>query len=194
VLAGLRISSQRSSASLCGENIKLRRRRKVWLARRVIFLAVYLNKKNSLDTSYRKRIMIDIQIKDKPISVQECTDLVSSASTGGTTIFVGTVRDSTNGKPVLRLEFEAYEPMAISEMRKIAEQAKLKWKADKIAIHHRVGVLEIKEIAVIIAVSTPHRKAAFEACQYCIDTLKETVPIWKKEIFEDGEVWVAAHP
>ncbi|MFT7605659.1 MAG: molybdopterin synthase catalytic subunit, partial [Saprospiraceae bacterium] len=72
--------------------------------------------------------------------------------------------------------------------------AKLKWKADKIAIHHRVGVLEIKEIAVIIAVSTPHRKAAFEACQYCIDTLKETVPIWKKEIFEDGEVWVAAHP
>ena len=138
--------------------------------------------------------MIDIQIKDTPLSVQECSDLVVSEASGGTTVFVGTVRNSTKGKAVLRLEFEAYKPMAISEMRKIAEQAQEKWKAEKVVIHHRVGVLAIKEIAVIIAVSTPHRKAAFEACEYCIDTLKETVPIWKKEIFEDGEVWVAAHP
>ena len=92
------------------------------------------------------------------------------------------------------MEFEAYGPMAVSEMRKIAVQAEEKWKCEKIAIHHRTGVLQIQEIAVIIAVATPHRKAAFEACQYCIDTLKETVPIWKKEIFEDGEIWVAAHP
>ncbi|MEL6718668.1 MAG: molybdenum cofactor biosynthesis protein MoaE, partial [Bacteroidota bacterium] len=90
--------------------------------------------------------------------------------------------------------FEAYEPMAVSEMRKIAEQAAHRWEARNISIHHRVGTLQVGEIAVIIAVATPHRKAAFEACQFAIDTLKETVPIWKKEIFEDGEVWVAAHP
>ncbi len=138
--------------------------------------------------------MIDIQIKEIPLSVDECNKLVVSESSGGTTLFVGTVRNQTKGKSVVRLEFEAYKPMAISEMQKIAEQAKEKWKADKVVIHHRVGVLKIKDIAVIIAVSTPHRKASFEACQFCIDTLKETVPIWKKEIFEDGEVWVAAHP
>jgi len=95
---------------------------------------------------------------------------------------------------LLLLEFEAFEPMAISEMCKIAESIMDKWSATKVSIHHRVGTLAIKEIAVVIAVSTPHRQAAFEACQYAIDTLKETVPIWKKEIFEDGEVWVAAHP
>ncbi len=138
--------------------------------------------------------MIDIQLKDTELSVQECNDLVVSDGSGGIAIFVGTIRNQTKGKAVQRLEFESYKPMAISEMRKIAEQAKEKWEAEKIVIHHRVGVLQIREIAVIIAVSTPHRKAAFEACQYCIDTLKETVPIWKKEIFEDGEVWVAAHP
>lgn len=138
--------------------------------------------------------MIDIQLKDTPLSTTECSDLVASPSTGGTVLFVGTVRNHTKGKAVVRLEFEAYAPMAVSEMRKIAEVAKSKWSADKIVIHHRVGVLAIGEIAVIIAVATPHRVAAFEACQYAIDTLKETVPIWKKEIFEDGEVWVAAHP
>lgn len=138
--------------------------------------------------------MIDIQLKDTPLSTTECSDLVASPSTGGTVLFVGTVRNHTKGKAVVRLEFEAYAPMAVSEMRKIAAEAKSRWSADKIVIHHRIGVLAIGEIAVIIAVATPHRKAAFEACQYAIDTLKETVPIWKKEIFEDGEVWVAAHP
>ncbi len=138
--------------------------------------------------------MIDIQLKSTPVIPQECINYVASNSAGGSTVFIGTVRDNTKGKPVLRLEFEAYKPMAVAEMRKIAEQAKSKWSAEKISIHHRVGVLQIGDIAVVIAVATPHRKAAFEACQYCIDTLKETVPIWKKEIFEDGEVWVAAHP
>ncbi len=95
---------------------------------------------------------------------------------------------------MLRLEFEAYEPMAVSEMDKIAKQAIEQFPVQKIAIHHRTGILEIGEVPVIIAVSAAHRAAAFEACQYCIDNLKQTVPIWKKEIFEDGEVWVAAHP
>jgi molybdopterin synthase catalytic subunit len=117
-----------------------------------------------------------------------------SPQSGGIDVFIGTVRDSTKGKSVTRLEFEAYEPMAIKEMEKIAARAFEKWAVQKLLIHHRTGTLEIGEVPVIIAVSCAHRDAAFEACRYVIDTLKQTVPIWKKEIFEDGEVWVAAHP
>ncbi len=113
---------------------------------------------------------------------------------GGIDVFMGTVRDVTKGKKVVRLEFEAYEQMALSEMRKIAEDIIAQWPVHKIVIHHRTGVLQIGDIAVIIAVSAAHRAAAFEACRFAIDTLKQTVPIWKKEVFEDGEVWVAAHP
>ena len=138
--------------------------------------------------------MIEIKIKDTPLIEKECQDFVADNSAGGTVVFVGTIRDQTKGKNVLKLEFESFIPMAEKEMRKIAEEVKDKWSALKVCIHHRVGELAIGEIAVIIAISTPHRKAAFEACEYAIDTLKETVPIWKKEIFEDGEVWVAAHP
>ena len=138
--------------------------------------------------------MLDIQLMEIPLDVTACYDLVTHDAAGGVSLFIGTVRNQTKGKNVVRLDFEAYAPMAISEMRKIAEQAQSKWQVEKMCIHHRTGTLQIGEIAVIIAVATPHRKAAFEACQYAIDTLKETVPIWKKEIFEDGEVWVAAHP
>lgn len=138
--------------------------------------------------------MLDIQIKETPLSEQECLNAVADAAAGGTVVFVGTVRNQTKGKTVVRLEFESYIPMAEKEMRKIAEMATQKWKTLHISIHHRVGNLQIGDIPVIIAVSAPHRKAAFEACEYAIDTLKETVPIWKKEVFEDGEVWVAAHP
>ena len=138
--------------------------------------------------------MTDIQIQETTLNPQDCLDFVASPSAGAITSFVGTVRNQTDGKTVLKLDFEAYKPMAIKEMQKIADYAKWKWKAEKIAIHHRVGSLTIGEIAVVIAVATPHRKASFEACEYCIDTLKETVPIWKKEFFEGGEIWVAAHP
>lgn len=138
--------------------------------------------------------MINIQIKEEALSEQECHELAADDAAGGTVVFVGTVRNQTKGKKVVRLEFESFIPMAEKEMRKIAEQVEQKWEALQVVIHHRVGVLDVGEIPVIIAVSTPHRNAAFEACQYAIDTLKETVPIWKKEIFEDGEVWVAAHP
>lgn len=138
--------------------------------------------------------MIDIQIKEETLSITDCSDRVADDRAGGTTVFVGTVRNQTKGKKVEQLIFESYVPMAKKEMQKIAESATEKWDALHISIHHRIGTLEVGEIPVIIAVSTPHRKAAFEACQFAIDTLKETVPIWKKEIFEDGEVWVAAHP
>ena len=138
--------------------------------------------------------MIDIQIKEDPLSEVECTQKVADPAAGGTVIFIGTVRNQTKGKSVVRLEFESYIPMAEKEMHKIAKVVEAKWNALHVCIHHRVGVLDVGEVPVIIAVATPHRKAAFEACEYAIDTLKETVPIWKKEIFEDGEVWVAAHP
>ena len=97
-------------------------------------------------------------------------------------------------KEVTQLDFSTYKPMAIKEMQKIADAALEKFGVTKIAIHHAEGLLTIGDVPVIITVSSPHRKAAFEACQYAIDTLKETVPIWKKEFFKDGEVWVNAHP
>ena len=138
--------------------------------------------------------MIDIQIHSDPLDLKLCYANVADPGVGGIVQFVGTVRNQTKGRKVLRLDFEAYEPMAIKEMTKIAERIIEQWSATHVSIHHRVGTLQIEDIAVIISVATPHRKAAFEACQFAIDTLKETVPIWKKEIFEDGEVWVAAHP
>jgi len=126
--------------------------------------------------------------------VQQCIDWVMTPESGGIDVFIGTVRNATKGKKVLRLEFEAYEPMALKEIEKIAAKAFEKWPVQKLLVHHRVGVLEVGEIPVIIAVSCAHRDAAFEACRFVIDTLKQTVPIWKKEVFEDGETWVAAHP
>ena len=138
--------------------------------------------------------MVDIQLTDKPLSAQTCIEYVLDGGAGAVDVFIGTVRDNTQGRTVTRLEYEAYEPMAISEMQKIASQAQQKWPIQRIAIHHRTGTLHIGDAAVVVAVSTPHRADAFEACRFVIDTLKQTVPIWKKEIFEDGEVWVAAHP
>jgi len=137
---------------------------------------------------------IEIILSDKTLNEQACLDFVKNDDSGGIVTFVGTVRNQTKGKRVLRLDFEAYEPMAVSEMRKIAEQALEKFSLKKIAIYHRVGNLEIGEVPVVIAASAAHRGAAFDACEYAIDMLKETVPIWKKEIFEDGEVWVSATP
>lgn len=136
----------------------------------------------------------DIILSHETLSLDKCRSFVSAGNCGGIAIFDGVVRNATSGKHVMRLEFEAYDAMAVSEMRKIADQALEKFEINKVVIHHRTGILGIGESAVIIAVSAAHRKAAFEACMYCIDTLKETVPIWKKEVFSDGEVWVAAHP
>jgi molybdopterin synthase catalytic subunit len=138
--------------------------------------------------------MTDLKITSETLNVAECISQVMLPQAGGVTVFVGTVRDQTKGKKVIRLEFEAYAKMALSEMQKIADEMMKRWPLHKILIHHRTGVLQIGEVPVIIAVSASHRDAAFEACRYAIDTLKQTVPIWKKEIFENGEEWVAAHP
>lgn len=136
----------------------------------------------------------EIKILDTSLDIQHCIDAVMSPECGGIDVFIGTVRNKTKGKTVVRLEFEAYEKMAVSEMQKIVEYAFEHWPLHKVIVHHRTGVLDIGEVPVVIAVAAAHRNAAFEACRYIIDTLKQTVPIWKKEIFEDGEVWVAAHP
>ena len=137
---------------------------------------------------------IFIKLTESELSLSECYEFVQDNGCGGLAVFVGTVRNNTKNKGVIKLEFSAYDPMAIKEMKVIAKKAKEMFGLEKIAIHHAVGSLDIGQVPVIIAVSSPHREAAFKACQFAIDTLKETVPIWKKEYFEDGEVWVNAHP
>jgi molybdopterin synthase catalytic subunit len=136
----------------------------------------------------------DIQIYDIPLDLTRCVNTVSDAGSGGIQVFIGNVRNMTGGKPVVRLEYEAYDSMALREMEKIANDAGEKWEITGVVIHHRTGVLETGDTAVIIAVGAAHRHAAIDACRYIIDTLKKTVPIWKKEVFEDGEVWVSAYP
>ena len=138
--------------------------------------------------------MQEIYVTLGKLDSKACTDYVTYSGAGGVVVFVGTVRDQTKGKTVKHLEFESYEPMAIKEMQRISDLAIEKWGLHKMVIHHRVGLVPITEEAVVIACSSAHRKEAFAACEYAIDTLKKTVPIWKKEIFEDGEVWVSAHP
>ena len=135
-----------------------------------------------------------IKITSDKLNIQNCYDFVQDASCGGIALFVGTVRNKTQDKSVKLLDFSTYQAMAIKEMKMIADKALKDFDILKIAIHHAKGKLHIGDIPVIIAVSSPHRKAAFEACQFAIDTLKETVPIWKKEHFEDGQVWVNSTP
>lgn len=134
-----------------------------------------------------------IKITDQPINTNEILAYTSDPQAGGIDVFIGTVRDKSFGKAVTKLEYEAYDTMAIKEMQKLCDTASQKWPIVKYAIVHRKGALQIGDIAVVIAVSTPHRAAAFEACQWLIDNLKVTVPIWKKEFYLDGDVWVAAH-
>lgn len=137
---------------------------------------------------------IDIRISDRPLEQEACLEFVRDDSCGGICVFIGTVRNSTGGKQVTRLDFSAYRPMALKEMQKIGEECLRDFGIFRISIHHAVGELTVGDIPVVIAVSSPHRAQAFAACQYAIDRLKQTVPIWKKEYFHDGEVWVNAHP
>ena len=131
------------------------------------------------------------RVVGEPLSPDAIAAEVDDPGAGGIVIFSGVVRNETGGRPVKFLEYEAHAPMAEAKMREIGETARARWQGVKrVAILHRVGRLEIGESSVLIAVSAAHRQDAFEACQYAIDTLKRTVPVWKKEHFEDGEVWV----
>lgn len=137
---------------------------------------------------------IDIQILDQALSIDQCYDYVIHKSCGGICLFVGTVRNHNKGEDVKYLEFESYKSMAIKEIHKICLIAKEQFHTQSIAVHHRLGHVEITEKAVIIAVSTVHRKNAFQACEFIIDKLKKTVPIWKREFLENGSYWVNATP
>ncbi len=125
----------------------------------------------------------------EPINAPGLIQHVRTAGDGAIVTFDGCVRNQSHGRRTLYLDYEAYETMAIAKMREIAGELHTKFSIDRVAIAHRLGRLEIGETSVFIAVSAPHRPAAFEACRYAIDTLKRTVPIWKKEYFEDGAVW-----
>ena len=130
----------------------------------------------------------------EPIDVTSALNYLQSEQAGAIDLFLGVVRDNTQERPVDRLEYEAYDRMAVSEMQKIADEARQQWPILRYAIIHRKGTLQIGEMAVLIGVATAHRADAFDACRYIIDTIKKTVPIWKKEVFTNGEEWVNAHP
>mgnify|MGYP001818310067 CR=1 FL=1 len=134
-----------------------------------------------------------IEIVEKIDTSQVFTEL-SDAQSGGICVFVGTVREFTQGEEVVSLEFETYQKMALKEMDKIASDAIQKWNLNKVIIRHAVGLKKVAEPVVAVGASSAHRDACFEACRYLIDTLKETVPIWKKEMFENKTIWVSAHP
>ncbi|MCI0547590.1 MAG: molybdenum cofactor biosynthesis protein MoaE [Candidatus Rokubacteria bacterium] len=132
-----------------------------------------------------------VRVVHEPIDERSLVAAVEDPGAGAVCLFSGVVRDQTGGRRVKFLEYEAHAPMAEAKMREIAAEVRARWgSVRRVALVHRVGRLEIGESSVLIAVSSAHRREAFEACHYAIDALKETVPVWKKEHFEDGEVWV----
>lgn len=135
-----------------------------------------------------------IALVDGPIDVEAVLRAVEGDGQGGVVLFVGRVRDRSGGRTVTHLEYEAYAPMARRELASLAARAQEQHGAERVALVHRLGRLEIGEAAVAIAVAAAHRDAAFAACRWLIDTLKQTVPIWKRECFVDGDVWVTARP
>ena len=137
---------------------------------------------------------ISVKISETTLSIDEAYQNILDDRCGGNCLFVGTVRNRNKGETVTHLDFDTYDAMAEKEMAKIAELCLAKFDITKVAIHHRKGYVGIKDIAVIIAVSSGHRDASFQACRFAIDTLKDTVPIWKKEHLEDGSYWVGARP
>lgn len=132
------------------------------------------------------------EIVTQPLDVSTVVAAVAGAGAGATVTFVGTTRNENEGRRVLRLEYETYPEMALAEMRKIGDAARQRWPIERIAIVHRIGVVPIGDASVVIAVSAGHRQPAFDACRFAIDRLKHVVPIWKKEYFEGGEVWIGS--
>ena len=133
-------------------------------------------------------------LSDRPLDVAAAVQRVEGPGMGGIVTFAGAVRDHARGRSIRHLEYEAYPEMAEREMEKIAAEAARRWPGCRVSIGHRMGHLEIGELAVVIAAAAPHRAEAFAACRFAIDTLKETVPIWKKEVATDGEYWVDDRP
>lgn len=129
-------------------------------------------------------------ISDEPIQINDCIEKVIRPEAGAISTFIGIAREFTRGKRTLHLEYDAYVPMAVKQLKRIGDEIKAEWPATEIAIAHRIGRLDISEVAVVIAVSSPHRDASFKASRYAIERIKEIVPIWKKEHWEDGTKWI----
>ncbi len=130
------------------------------------------------------------QIVRESIQTSGLVSQLTRDQDGAAVTFLGIVRNNTRGRRTTHLYYEAYEPMALRKMREIGESVRQRWQIGQVAMVHRLGRLEIGEVSVAIVITSPHRGIAFESCRYAIDRLKQTVPIWKKEFFEDGEVWV----
>ncbi len=133
-----------------------------------------------------------VALVEDPIDIPGLLRAVSHPQAGGIVLFLGTVRDNARGRRVRYLEYEAYQTLALREMNRVVDEAKQRWPLLGIGIVHRLGHLDVGEISVAIAVASAHRREAFEAGRFAIDTLKQTVPIWKKEVWEGGEVWVGS--
>ena len=138
--------------------------------------------------------MIDVLLSPTPLSIDAAYGKVTDPACGGIALFVGTIRNHNRGREVVRLHFESYEPMALREMTALAEELTVAHDLAHVAVHHRTGDLAIGEVAVVIAVSSAHRAAAFAGCSAIIDALKKRVPIWKREYLTDGSYWVNARP
>jgi molybdopterin synthase catalytic subunit len=130
------------------------------------------------------------RVTNQPIDLDELVRFVTDPEAGAVATFIGTTRNNNEGRQVIALDYEGYPEMAEKELRRIGEDAKTKWQICRMAITHRLGPVQIGEASVIIAVSSAHRDAGFAACRFAIEEIKKTVPIWKKEVFEGGEVWI----
>jgi molybdopterin synthase catalytic subunit len=134
--------------------------------------------------------MKQYEITEEPLQLEAVVSKVINPRAGAVNTFIGTVREFTNGKKTVLLEYHAYRPMAEKKLEQIGKEIEARWPDTRVAISHRIGRLDISDVAVIIAVATPHRQDAFAASRYAIERLKEIVPIWKKEHWEDGESWI----
>jgi molybdopterin synthase catalytic subunit len=133
-----------------------------------------------------------ILITPEPLDAESVTALVKSTANGGVVTFEGITRDETGGRTVVRLEYEAYPEMAEKTFQQIFDEVQERWSVTDVAVAHRIGRLELGEASLIVAVAAPHRAEAFTIAMYVVDRIKEIVPIWKKEFFEDGSVWVGS--
>jgi molybdopterin synthase catalytic subunit len=141
--------------------------------------------------------MIESRVISTPIDTAALLAAASDPGAGAVALFIGTARNSSSsrqGSEVARLEYEAYVPMAEREMEAIAGETVEQFGVLNVLVHHRIGVLAIGDAAVVVVVASPHRAAAFDACRHVIEELKKRVPIWKKEVFDDGSEWVNARP
>ena len=130
------------------------------------------------------------RVTDQPLNLQELVAFVTDAEAGAIATFIGTTRNNNEGRRVMALDYDAYPEMAEKELKRIGEEAGRKWPIRRMAIIHRIGPVQITQASVMIAVSSAHRDAAFAACRFAIEEIKKTVPIWKKELYEGGELWI----